>query len=147
MTVFFAHVIFSSQTSGAKTHKPVMFKDTSCELITADVNNDRKFVFIAQDNAVDYRPKSSSPIVNGHHTTLNGHGHHVTNGTPVKKFPWSPEPRKQDAVTVVDVVQSKNYPKATFVTLNNDHDHNVGDQHQAQNGHNGNDSNVDVSAV
>lgn len=96
-----------------------MFKE-GAELVTGDANNDRKFIFIAQDNKVDYRPKSASPLTNGHaanpHQQHNGH---ATNGTPTKKFPWSQEPRKIDTMTV-DVVQAKNFPMATYVTLNSD---------------------------
>ncbi|KAI1280679.1 Coronin-2B [Halotydeus destructor] len=71
-------VLISMETAAyAKTYKPVTLKDDS-SLVTGDLNNDRKFIFITQENRVDYRPKSSSPsMFNGHPVSSNG-------GSPVK---------------------------------------------------------------
>lgn len=111
--------------AGAKTHKPAHLKDNS-SLITGDFNNDRKFIFLSEEQKpVDYRAQSLSPQkTNGSLPHQNYHQHHAkqqnfytNNGSPVKKFPWSPEPVMDDEITVCDVVQAKQFPAATFVTI------------------------------
>ncbi|XP_071034431.1 coronin-2B [Parasteatoda tepidariorum] len=49
-------ILISMKTgAGARTNKPVVYNPDRQYLITADRNNERKFIFISEDNKVDYR--------------------------------------------------------------------------------------------
>ncbi|CAN7983294.1 unnamed protein product, partial [Ixodes hexagonus] len=62
-------ILISMKTgAGARTHKPVLYTADK-NLVTADRNNERKFVFISEDNNVDYRQKLTND--NHHHNNNN----------------------------------------------------------------------------
>ncbi|XP_077483425.1 coronin-2B-like isoform X3 [Amblyomma americanum] len=142
-------ILISMKTgAGARTHKPVMY-NSERNLVTADRNNERKFMFISQGNSVDYREKANHN--NNHHdqnshdspqrnnSAVNGNSgqqlpHAMTIGgnvaltTPIKRpqgqhYGWRhvSAPRSQQQESVCDVVASHTLPVATYVTIQ-DHD-------------------------
>uniref|UniRef100_A0A023GAS0 Putative actin-binding protein coronin n=1 Tax=Amblyomma triste TaxID=251400 RepID=A0A023GAS0_AMBTT len=144
-------ILISMKTgAGARTHKPVMY-NSDRNLVTADRNNERKFMFISQGNSVDYREKANHNNNNHHHdqnshdspqrnnSAVNGNSgqqmpHAMTIGgnvaltTPVKRpqgqhYGWRhvSAPRSQQQEPVCDVVASHTLPVATYVTIQ-DHD-------------------------
>ncbi|KAG8196324.1 hypothetical protein JTE90_013809 [Oedothorax gibbosus] len=91
-------ILISLKTgAGARTNKPVLFNVGRQALVTADRNNERKFIFIAEKNDVDYREQ----------TTCNG------NNNDSQKSPWSPSSPTSEP----EVVSHRTFPVATFVTL------------------------------
>ncbi|XP_042145226.1 coronin-2B isoform X1 [Ixodes scapularis] len=140
-------ILISMKTgAGARTHKPVLYTADK-NLVTADRNNERKFVFISEENNVDYRQK----LDNHHHhnnnssTTNNNNcennhmqSHNALNGgqkppvvaakrfatSPGRHFAWrrggsgGSEDNEDDAGRLFcDVVSSHTLPVATFVTI------------------------------
>ncbi|XP_054161740.1 coronin-2B-like isoform X2 [Oppia nitens] len=109
---------------GAKTNKPVVLKTEKNILQTSDMNNERKFMFIAQENKVDYREKNGS--TNGFHNIVNETkiiDKCVDAPTPPRKrLPWvkDMEPRKT-TINLCDIVTVQQLPTATFVTLDDSH--------------------------
>ncbi|RWS09809.1 coronin-2B-like protein [Dinothrombium tinctorium] len=113
-------VLMSMKTgAGAKTHKPVMFKNDN-SLANINLNNDRKFIFLSQENIVDYRSKPYSTSMNGS-TTVDDHQLRVTRS----KLPWVHNEPKENNVTIHDIVQKQHLPIATFVTLSDNENENV----------------------
>lgn len=142
-------ILISMKTgAGARTHKPVMY-NSERNLVTADRNNERKFMFISQTNNVDYREKANHANNNNNHHEKNNHDlpqhNNAVNGnsgqhphptmivggsgpSPLKRhqgqhFGWRhvSAPRSQPEQPVCDVVSSHTLPVATFVTIQ-DHD-------------------------
>ncbi|KAL3219274.1 hypothetical protein MRX96_030559 [Rhipicephalus microplus] len=143
-------ILISMKTgAGARTHKPVMY-NSERNLVTADRNNERKFMFISQTNNVDYREKANHANNNNHHHEKNNHdspqhNNNAVNGnsgqhphttmivggsgpSPLKRhqgqhFGWRhvSAPRSQPEQPICDVVSSHTLPVATFVTIQ-DHD-------------------------
>ncbi|KAH9368898.1 hypothetical protein HPB48_004397 [Haemaphysalis longicornis] len=71
-------ILISMKTgAGARTHKPVMYTSER-NLVTADRNNERKFVFISQENNVDYRQKANHTN-NNHNDSHHGSPQHNNN--------------------------------------------------------------------
>ena len=116
---------------GAKTNKPVMFKTDKNILQTSDVNNERKFVFISQENTVDYREKNDinndlnriNGDSNGFHKICDQFIERCPETPPKKKFPWVKDRqiKRSQTINVCDVVTLQHLPTATFVTLEDDH--------------------------
>lgn len=98
-----------------------MFKGDN-SILTSDVNNDRKFIFLSQENIVDYRPK---PLTNHKSNGTNGsHNNKRELRPPVsgKKFPWSKEEAEEkEEPFVYDIVKKQELPVATYVNIA-DHD-------------------------
>lgn len=139
-------ILISMKTgAGARTHKPVLYS-ADRNLVTSDRNNERKFMFISQENSVDYRQKLN------HNNNLNNncenHHHHnnAVNGgqqqgklahvegrvtVPGSKggshhFAWrrsssgaseDKEEEEGGGRLFCDVVSSHTLPVATFVTI------------------------------
>lgn len=113
--------------AGAKTHKPVIYKSESNCLMTADRNNEQKFIFLSQGNAVDYRQFTQQK--NNINTTTTVLESYVNGSLPAsppqpqplvveKKFPWSHEPENtSNHVMLCDIVSSHMLPMATYVTI------------------------------
>lgn len=96
-----------------------MFKGRDNSLLTSDVNNDRKFIFLSQENIVDYRPKLTSN--NKFSSNTNGsHNNRNELMAPIsgKKFPWSKEEvEEKEEPFVYDIVKKQELPVATFVNI------------------------------
>ncbi|XP_022256155.1 coronin-2B-like [Limulus polyphemus] len=103
--------------AGARTNKPVLYHHEKQFLVTADRNNERKFLFISQENRVDYRETSNMNInAINNNATLD-----ITNQNQVtekKQIPWLQDEETANGVTMCDIVSSGQCPVATYVTLN-----------------------------
>ncbi|XP_074597900.1 coronin-2B-like [Brevipalpus obovatus] len=117
-------ILISMKTgAGAKTHKPVMFKGSSNSLLTSDVNNDRKFIFLSQENIVDYRPKPPMSKTNG--SNISNSPIKLNNDCELlppissKNFPWIKDDfhEKEEEKFVYDIVKKQELPVATFVNI------------------------------
>lgn len=96
-----------------------MFKGSSNSLLTSDFNNDRKFIFLSQENIVDYRPKPETPT-NGQ---VNGKLRHSYLPPSSKKFPWIKDEEIGDSKTneddkiVFGIVKERELPMPEFVNI------------------------------
>jgi len=103
--------------AGAQTNKPVLYKPDRQFLVTADRNNEQKFIFISDSNKVDYRELIK---INGNNNilkesvTLDNVNHNVL---PKKKFPWSEEHSPSSDDSKSGIVSHHTMPVATFVTI------------------------------
>ena len=95
-----------------------MFKGSSNSLLTSDFNNDRKFIFLSQENIVDYRPKPEAQT-NGQ---TNGKRHSYLPPSS-KKFPWSKDEEMGDSKTIEEdkivygIVKERELPAPEFVNI------------------------------
>ncbi|XP_054926715.1 coronin-2B-like isoform X2 [Dermacentor andersoni] len=102
-------ILISMKTgAGARTHKPVMY-NSERNLVTADRNNERKFMFISQTNNVDYREKANHANNNNnnnnheknnhdspqHNNAVNGNSGQHPHGTVIGGGGTSPLKRPQ----------------------------------------------------
>lgn len=109
--------------AGARTHKPVLYKPDRQYLVTADRNNEQKFIFISEAGRVDY---SELMKLNGNNNPIsntlaldNANQNIISPLNHSKKFPWSDE-SPTDRITKSDVVSHHTLPVATFVTIQDD---------------------------
>ena len=78
--------------------------------MTSDFNNDKKFIFLSQDNIVDYRQKQSGNFF------FNGSKNENVARNP-NKFPWVKEESKEEKI-ICDIVKKQELPIATYVSIN-----------------------------
>ncbi|GFV54806.1 coronin [Trichonephila clavipes] len=115
-------ILISLKTgAGARTNKPVLYNQERQYLVTADRNNEQKFIFIAEGNKVDYREllhlNGNNNVVKDNRTLDNVNHNMVAPQT--KKFPWSEElsPPSPPENVKTGVVSHHTLPIATFVTI------------------------------
>lgn len=116
-------ILISMKTgAGARTHKPVVYKADQHRLLTSDRNNEKKFLFISQENNIDYRQYitlNSKNVLNVGNSLDSINQHHFV---PINKsrLPWlqdSVDECSTNGVTVCDIVSSHTLPVATYVTI------------------------------
>lgn len=115
-------ILISLKTgAGARTNKPVLYNPERQYLVTADRNNEQKFIFISEGNKVDYREllhlNGNNNVVKDNRTLDNVNHNMVAPQT--KKFPWSEElsPPSPPENVKTGVVSHHTLPIATFVTI------------------------------
>ncbi|GBN64698.1 Coronin-2B [Araneus ventricosus] len=112
-------ILISLRTgAGARTNKPVLYNPDRQYLVTADRNNERKFIFISEGNKVDYRELLH---MNGNNNVVKDSQaldkvNHNMVASQTKKFPWSEEVPPCSA-SETGVVSRHVMPVATFVTI------------------------------
>ena len=95
-----------------------MYKGDS-NLMTSDLNNDKKFIFLSQENIVDYREKPINPYFNGSKAD-----HPVCKPN---KSPWVKEEPKEDKKFICDIVKRQELPMASYVSINDQESRNSND--------------------
>lgn len=106
----------------ARTHKPVLYKSRDNTLVTADRNNEKKFMFISQETKADYRE------MNSENEDCNEKNENYGSKFQRIRQVWgsmttqSTTNHANSGVMLCDIVTAHKLPTPTYITYDNEKD-------------------------